>query len=452
MVNKDVFQRYESEARGYCRRFDPIFTSASGSRMVDADGNEYIDFLAACGSLNYGHNDPDMSEALVKHIQDNGITASLDLFSNAKGRFLNTFHELILGPRQLDYRLQFTGPTGSNAVEAAMKLARKVTGRSNVIAFTNGFHGVTLGSLAATGNKYNRMGATLPNITRLPFENYAGEHFDTADYLEQLLTDPSSGIEPPAAILFETVQGEGGLNVASPKWAQRIAKIAKQYDALVIVDDIQAGCGRTGTFFSFEPLGIDPDIITLAKSISGYGLPMAVVLIKPEHDLWQPAEHNGTFRGNTHAFVTAQIALEKFWSNQEFSHAIVNKAAIVTRHLQRISKLIPNSFIKGRGMMQGICVDADSGKLADKITRCAFEKKLIIETSGPYDEVIKVLAPLTTSDKQLEKGLMLLESATAEIMAQVSTTSQQPIYTEIVTKPPMPSSVIVLNEKTNRHH
>jgi len=447
MVNKDVFQRYESEVRGYCRRFDPIFASASGSTILDTDGNEYIDFLAACGSLNYGHNDPNMKEALLKHIQDNGMSASLDLFSTTKGNFLNTFHELILSPRQLDYRLQFTGPTGSNAVEAAMKLARKVTGRSNIIAFTNGFHGVTLGSLAATGNKYNRMGTTLPNITRIPFENYAGHHFDTADYLEQLLTDPSSGIEPPAAILLETVQGEGGLNVASPQWAQHITEIAKRHGALVIVDDIQAGCGRTGTFFSFEPLGIEPDIVTLAKSISGYGLPMAVVLIKPEYDLWGAAEHNGTFRGNTHAFVTAQIALEKFWSNQEFSHVIANKTAIVTRHLQRISKLIPNSYIKGRGMMQGICVDSGSGELADKITRRAFEKKLIIETSGPHDEVIKVLAPLTTPSKQLQFGLTLLENATAEIMAQTANTRQQLVYTEVVTKnspPAIPRSATVL--------
>jgi diaminobutyrate-2-oxoglutarate transaminase len=182
---------------------------------------------------------------------------------------------------------------------------------------------------------------------------------------------------------------------------------------------------------------------------------MAVVLIKPEYDLWQPAEHNGTFRGNTHAFVTAHIALKKFWSNQEFNHAIVNKTALVTRHLQRISKLIPNSYLKGRGMMQGICVDAGSGKLADKITRLAFEKRLIIETSDPYDEVIKVLAPLTTPDEQLEKGLTLLENATAEIMAQAFTPSSQAVYTEIVSKespPPIPSTATVLNEKTNRSH
>lgn len=415
-MDRDIFQRCESEVRGYCRRFDPIFTSASGSIMRDIKGKEYIDFLAACGSLNYGHNDSDMKEALLEYIRNDGITASLDLFSVAKGQFLNAFDEIILKPRQLDYRMQFTGPTGSNAVEAAMKLARKVTGRSNIISFTNGFHGVTLGSLAATGNKYNRMGASLPNITRLPFENYSGNNFDTADYLEQLLTDPSSGVEPPAAILFETVQGEGGLNTASSQWAQRITEIAKQQGALVIIDDIQAGCGRTGTFFSFESLGIEPDIVTLAKSISGYGLPMAVVLIKSQYDIWESAEHNGTFRGNAPAFVTGRVALEKFWSNQKFEQDILDKSTLITKYLRCISKRIPNSYLKGRGMMQGLCVDEGSGKLADQIVRCAFKKGLIIETSGPYNEVIKILAPLTTPIKQLEQGLMVLKNATNEIM------------------------------------
>lgn len=431
-INKDVFHKYESEARGYCRRFDPIFTSASGSTITDIDGKKYTDFLAACGSLNYGHNDPDMSAALLNHIKEDGITASLDMFSVVKGKFLNTFNELILAPRQLNYRMQFTGPTGSNAVEAAMKLARKVTGRTNIISFTNGFHGVTLGSLAATGNKYNRMGATLPGISRAPFEGYADDGFDTADYLEQLLSDPSSGIELPAAILFETVQGEGGLNTASPQWAQRVAEIARRHGALVIVDDIQAGCGRTGSFFSFERLGIEPDIVTMAKSISGYGLPMAVVLIKPEYDQWGPAEHNGTFRGNAHAFVTANIALEKFWSNPSFSDSVLQKADLVTKHLQRISNTIPCSYVKGRGMMQGLCVDAGSGKLADKIVRRAFEKRLIIETSGPHDEVIKVLAPLTTSLQQLKVGLTTLELAAAEIMGKpIPSTLNKPIYSKV---------------------
>ncbi len=414
-VSKTMFDQYESAARGYCRRFDPIFASASGSLMTDVAGKQYIDFLAGCGSLNYGHNDPNMSCALVRHIQNNGLSAGLDLFSVAKGRFLEAFNRLILAPRGLDYRVQFTGPTGTNAVEAAMKLARKVTGRSTIVSFTNGFHGVSLGALAATGNKYNRMGMNLPGIARAPYDGYWGGSFDTAGYLEQLITDPSSGIEPPAAILLETVQGEGGLNVASPLWVQRVAAIAKRHGALLIVDDVQAGCGRTGSFFSFEPLGIVPDMVVMSKSISGYGLPMAIVLIKPEYDQWSPAEHNGTFRGNNHAFVTASVTLEKFWADRSFVKEIANKASLVTSRLRSIMELAPGSRLKGRGMMQGIAMA--NGELADQICRHAFGNGLIVETSGPYDEVIKILAPLTTPEDILQQGLDILESATREVMA-----------------------------------
>lgn len=415
-VNKTVFAKYESEVRGYCRHFDSIFVSAKGSIIKDIDNNEYIDFLAACGAMNYGHNDPDMSTALIDHIQSNGLTAGLDLFSVAKGRFLETFYQLILAPRKLDYRLQFSGPTGTNAVEAALKLARKVTGRTNVVAFTNGFHGVTLGALAATGNKYNRMGAVLglPGVTRAPFDGYFGAGLETAYYLEKLLSDPSSGIEPPAAILLETVQGEGGLNAASAPWLQTIAAIAKKHGALLIVDDVQAGCGRTGTFFSFEHMGIEPDLVVLSKSISGFGLPMALLLIKPEYDQWRPAEHNGTFRGNTHAFVTAQVALQKFWADTSFSQEIFAKARHVTTRLQGMAEWIPGATLKGRGMMQGL--NTHNGPLAAQIGKLAFRQGLIIETAGPYDEVLKILAPLTIPLALLDQGLDILENAVHKAM------------------------------------
>ena len=410
-----VFQLHESEVRGYCRRFEAVFSSASGSIMRDVNGCEYIDFLAACGALNYGHNDPDMRTALIQHIAADGISAGLDLFTDTKRGFLDSFHRLILEPRGLDYRVQFTGPTGTNAVEAAMKLARKVTGRTNIIAFTNGFHGMSLGALAATGSKYHRMGASLPGVSRLPFDGYFGPEINTADFLDRLLSDPSSGIDTPAAILLETVQGEGGLNAASPAWIQRIAALAKRHDALLIIDDIQAGCGRTGTFFSFEEMNVVPDLIVMSKSISGFGLPMAIVLIKPEWDLWRPSEHNGTFRGNTQAFVTARVALEKFWSNNTFSETIVTRCNAVTTHLERVAELIPGSHLKGRGMMQGISVD--SGPLADKICRLCFEHGLIVETSGANDEVIKIMAPLTTPLSLLEQGFNILLDAAAEAMA-----------------------------------
>ena len=406
-----IFAEREFEVRSYCRHFDKIFKTAVGSLILADDGAEYIDFLSGCSALNYGHNDPDMKDALISHISRNGIALGLDLFTSEKRAFLESFESIILKPRRMDYRLQFTGPTGANAVEAALKLARKVTGRTNIIAFSNGYHGVTMGALAATGNRYNRMGAAMPlnGVSRALFDGYLGSDFDTADILAQMLADPSSGIDAPAAILLETVQGEGGLNVASPAWVRRIFELARRHGALVIVDDIQAGCGRTGTFFSFEEMGVLPDLVTLSKSLSGFGLPMSIVLIRPELDQWGPGEHNGTFRGNTHAFVTARIALEKFWSDGKFQAEIANKARMLAARLVQIAKRVPGARVKGRGMMQGI--DTASGELAGQICRECFAGGLIVETSGPRGEVVKVLAPLTTPAHQLQQGLDILQTA-----------------------------------------
>ena len=413
-----VFKRRESNVRSYCRGFDTVFATASGSEMTDAKGKTYIDFLAGCSSLNYGHNDPDMKAALIEHISGDGIAHGLDLYTGTKAGFLDAFDRHILTPRGMDHKVMFTGPTGANAVEAAMKLARKVTGRTNIIAFTNGFHGVTMGALAATGNGYHRggAGAELPGITRVPFDGFLGDDADSAAYLEAMLKDGSSGIDAPAAILLETVQGEGGLNAASAHWVRRVAEIAREHGALLIVDDIQAGCGRTGTFFSFEEMGIDPDIVTMAKSVSGFGLPMALVLVKPEHDIFGPAEHNGTFRGNTHAFVTARVAIEKFWADKKFQDGLADKAKTLTDGLQAIADLVPGSRLKGRGLMQG--VDVGSGELASAICARAFEKGLIIETSGSDDEVVKVLAPLTTPDAIFTKGLNILLDAARDVTVQ----------------------------------
>ena len=414
-VAKSIFSRRESEARSYCRAFDTVFATAQNSELIDVDGRRYIDFLAGCSSLNYGHNDPDMKAALIDYISQDGIAHGLDLHTGAKADFIQAFETYILEPRNLDHKLMFTGPTGANAIEAALKIARKATGRTNVIAFTNGFHGVTLGALATTGNSYHRGGAgtSLANITRLPFDGYA-EGVDSIALLENMLGDPSSGLDAPAAILLETVQGEGGLNVASFDWLRNVARLARQHGALLIVDDVQAGCGRTGKFFSFEDVGITPDIVTLAKSISGFGLPMGLVLVRPEHDLMGPAEHNGTFRGNSHAFVTARVAIEKFWRNSSFAGDISRRALIIEKGLQDIAEMIPNARLKGRGMMRG--VDVGDGDLASKICRRSFQAGLVIETSGPNDEVVKILAPLTTPDATLRKGLSILTDAVQDVL------------------------------------
>lgn len=411
----DIFAALESSVCSYARSFPVVFDRAQGSYLYDIDGRRYLDFLAGAGTLNYGHNNPLLKRALLDYIEADGIAHGLDLHTRAKAGFLTALDELILQPRGLDYRVQFTGPTGTNAVEAALKIARQVTGRHHILAFTNGFHGVSLGSMAATGNARHRGAAGLPlqGVSHLPFCGYLGE-LDTIRLLDTLLSDPSSGFDKPAAAIIETVQGEGGLNVASNKWLQGLEQVCRKHDMLLIVDDIQAGCGRTGTFFSFEPAGIRPDIVTLSKSLSGYGLPFAVTLIKPEFDQWQPGEHNGTFRGNNHAFVTATAALREYWSDGAFSRDVLRKAAILQGCLRGIAERHGVTLFKtkGRGLMQGLaCRD---GELAGRITRAAFAKGLVIETSGAHDQVVKCLCPLTIDDQDLHAGLEILAASVRE--------------------------------------
>ncbi|MER8843220.1 diaminobutyrate--2-oxoglutarate transaminase [Mesorhizobium sp. M0913] len=408
-----IFNHLESEVRSYARSFPVLFAKARGAQLFARDGTAYLDFLMGCSSLNYGHNPPELKSALADYIAGDGITHALDLYNEAKESFLREFHETILRPRQLDYVVQFPGPTGANAVEAALKLARKITGRPNIIAFTNGFHGVSLGALSCTGNRYHRAaaGQLLGGVTRLPYDGYLGSSVDTADYLDRLLSDPSSGVDAPAAVIVETVQGEGGLNVAGAEWLRKVAAIARRHGALLIVDDIQAGVGRTDAFFSFEAAGLRPDIVTMAKSISGYGLPMAIVLIDRKLDKWEPGEHNGTFRGNCHAFVTARAALEYFWRTDSFAASVMETGNLLKSRLEQIARKYDPSRVsaKGRGMMRGI--DLKTGEVAGQVVSTAFQRGLIVETAGPHDEVVKCLPPLVIGEDQLSHGLDILEDA-----------------------------------------
>jgi diaminobutyrate-2-oxoglutarate transaminase len=418
-INFDAFH-LESEVRSYCRTFDTTFISASGSHMTDISGCRFIDFLGGASALNYGHNDPDMAQGLIDYLVAGGVAHGLDLHTGAKARFIDTFNRLVLAPRSLSYRLQFTGPTGTNAVEAALKLARKVTGRTEVVAFTRGFHGMTLGALSATGNRHHRMGQSiqLPGITRAFYDGYFSPEIDTAAMLDEALSDPSSGFDAPAAILLETVQGEGGLNTASLGWMKKIADIAWRHGALLIIDDIQAGCGRTGSFFSFEPFGIEPDIVVLSKSLSGFGLPLSLVLIRPDCDQWLPGEHNGTFRGNNLAFVTAAIALEKFWSDDALMRDVERRSRLVAEAFKTMASYVPGARPKGRGMMQGL--DVGDGALASSVSKRCYADGLIIETAGPRGQVLKVLAPLTTPDAVLAEGLSIVDAAMAKEVSKLA--------------------------------
>jgi len=416
-----IFDRRESQVRSYSRSFPALFRAARGSHLYDTAGKSYLDFLAGAGTLNYGHNNRVLKSALIDYVMRDGITHGLDLYTEAKAQFLEALEGNILKPRKLDYRVQFTGPTGTNAVEAALKLARAVTNRHNVVSFTNGFHGVSLGAVSATGNQLHRGAAGLPlhGVTHLPYAGYLGDGVDTVDVLERLTGDPSSGVDHPAAVIVETVQGEGGLNVASTTWLQRLEAYCRRHGVLLIIDDIQAGCGRTGTFFSFEAAGIQPDMVTLSKALSGFGLPLAVVLMKPEIDQWQPGAHNGTFRGNNHAFVTARAALDHYWRTDDFQLDVQRKAAIVSESLQAIADRHGDMRVKGRGLMQGLSFDQPAA--AGEAARRAFARGLIIETSGPRDEVLKCLCPLVIDDGDLDRGLQIIAHSVAEALSALRT-------------------------------
>ena len=408
----ETINKLESEVRGYVRNFPCVFTHASGARLTDEDGREYIDFFAGAGVMNYGHNHPDLKRALLDYLAEDHIVHSLDMATAAKVNFLEKFDEIILKPRGLDYRVQFPGPTGTNAVEAALKLARKVTGRERVISFTNAFHGMTLGSLAVTGNSFKRAGAGVPltNVSMVPFDSYLDEGTDQSlALLEAMLADEGSGMDKPAAAIIETVQAEGGVNVARMEWLKELATILQRHDVLLIVDDIQVGCGRTGPFFSFEPSGIKPDIVCLSKSLSGFGLPLAVTLMRPDLDVWSPGEHNGTFRGHNPAFVTATAALE-FWAEGDLEKETGRKAALVQKRLKALIDAIPlQAQWRGRGLIQGI--DFADSEIAAECSAEAFKRGLIIETAGVDDQVLKLLPPLMIPDADLEAGLAIVEEA-----------------------------------------
>jgi diaminobutyrate-2-oxoglutarate transaminase len=412
-MSLDIFEEWESEVRGYIRLFPTTFDAARGSLLIGEDGSEYIDFFAGAGTLNYGHNNPLLKQALLDYIERDGIIHALDLATRAKREFIETFRDLVLNPRGLRYKLQFTGPTGANATEAAIKVARLATGRMNIIAFTRGYHGLSLGALATTAARQYRLAAGVPldNVTFAPYDGYFGPDVDTIELLARQLEDPSGGIDRPAAVIVESIQGEGGVNVASPDWLRRLAALAAQHEVPLIIDDIQAGCGRSGDFFSFEQSGIRPDIVVLSKSLSGYGLPMSLVLISPELDVWEPGGHTGTFRGNNLAFVGATAALRTYWADDDFSAETKRKGELLQSRLATIAARHPGDLVeRGRGLFRGLASPTDSD-FAARVSREAFAQGVVIETAGAYSEVVKFLPPLTTDDETLLRGLDVVESA-----------------------------------------
>lgn len=410
----EVFEERESQVRSYCRKYPVIFSHGLNAELYTETGERYIDFLAVAGSMNYGHNNPEIKQQIIEYLGEDRVINLLDMHTVAKRDFFKTFTDQILFPRNLDYKIMCCGPTGTNAVEAALKLARKNKKRTGILAFSGAFHGMSLGSLSLTTDRLSREGAGVPldHVSFIPYDGI----FDSCAYLEWVLKDDHSGVDKPAAVILETVQAEGGINVASVQWLKEIRRICTENDILMIVDDIQVGCGRTGTFFSFERAEIEPDFVILSKSISGFGMPMALLLVKPEYDIFRPAEHNGTFRGNQLSFVGATAGI-RYFVDHKIGNEVKRKEQLIGDFIKEQILPIDNRLqSRGIGMIWGIDLNAIEAKLALEVVHKAFDRHLILEVAGRSDGVLKIMPPLTIEDDKLQVGLEIIRDCIKEVL------------------------------------
>lgn len=416
-MNTEIFEKYESEVRSYCRSFPAVFTKSKGSVIYAEDGKEYIDFFCGAGALNYGHNNDYIKKRVIEYLENDGIIHSLDMFTSAKRDFIEFFEKNVLAPRGFDYKIQFPGPTGTNAVEAALKLARKVKKRNNIFAFMGAFHGMTLGSLALTTDRDSRAGAgiELENVTHIPTP-YMFPELDVIQYMQTLIDDDHSGVKKPAAVFIETVQADGGIYVFSVEFLKALREFCTKNDILLVCDDIQVGCARTGTYFSFERAGIVPDIVTLSKSIGGYGMPFALTLFKPELDVWSPGEHNGTFRGSQLSIVAAKAGLEVMLG-EKVEEGVREKSKIIKEYLDKVASLNENIEVRGIGFIWGVdCNKVKPDVVSKGIVKECFNNGLIVERAGRNNDVVKLMPSLLADEETLRKGLEIFVAAATKVI------------------------------------
>jgi diaminobutyrate-2-oxoglutarate transaminase len=409
----ETVRRLESGARTYASTFEAVFESGAGVRMRDQSGREIIDCLACAGALPLGHNHPEIREALLRFVSSGHVQQVLDLTTPAKFEFIQELFGLLPQEWAAKAKIQFCGPSGSDAVEAAMKLVRFATGRTPIIAFQGAYHGMTAGALAAMGNLVPRAGlvagaggvhfAPYPYRYRCPFGTDGGGTDDLSiHYLSNLLSDPESGISKPAAVIVEVIQGEGGCIPASDEWLRALRQLTRQHDIALVIDEVQTGFARTGRMFAFQRAGIEPDVLVLSKALGG-GFPLAVVVYDRSLDLWPRGMHAGTFRGNQIAMVAGKVTMEILRRDRLDEHAAVMGAAL-SAGLGQLARRHPElGDVRGRGLMLGVEVvkpptiavrGPQDGVLAAAIQRAAFENGLLIETGGRHGAVLRFLPPL----------------------------------------------------------
>ncbi|MFC0820327.1 diaminobutyrate--2-oxoglutarate transaminase [Moraxella marmotae] len=427
----------ESNVRSYPRKLPLAIAKAQGCWVTDVEGNEYLDCLAGAGTLALGHNHPATINA-IKDVLDSGLPLhTLDITTPIK----DAFTEKLLSFFPQDFVLQFCGPTGADGTEAAIKLAKTYTGRDNVIAFSGGYHGMTHGSLAMTGNlsAKEKVGNLMAGVQFMPYPHeyrcplgLGGEAGVDAltYYFENFIEDVESGVVKPAAVILEAIQGEGGVVPAPAKWLQKIREVTAKHGIVLILDEVQAGFARSGKMFAFEHAGITPDVVVMSKAVGG-GLPLCVLAINKKFDAWSPAGHTGTFRGNQLAMAAGYNVLEEISKNNLAENSRI-QGEFLRDELQKIAAEYPCiGHVRGRGLMTGIeIVDerqpADrmgsypaDGQLAAAIQKACFNNKLLLERGGRGGTVVRLLCPITITREECQEVIVRFKKAVAEALQAV---------------------------------
>ncbi|QLG28947.1 diaminobutyrate--2-oxoglutarate transaminase [Halorarum halophilum] len=427
----------ESNARTYPRHFPLAIRDAKGVTVTDMDGNEYYDCLAGAGTLALGHNHPLVVEAMEQALDTGRPLHTLDLSTPAKERFIDSLFESLPDEFSERAKIQFCSPAGTDAVEAALKLVKTATGNRSILGFQGAYHGMTSGALSLMGDTDAKepISGLMNDVHHLPFPydyrcpfGVGGEDGQRigSNYVENLLDDEKGGITDPAGMILEPVQGEGGAIPAPDGWLQEMRRITRERDIPLILDEIQAGLGRTGETYAFEHAGITPDVLTLSKAIGG-GLPLAVVVYDKELDVWEPGAHAGTFRGNQLAMAAGEATIDYVLEHDLDDHA-ADVGGRLRDHLETMAERFSAvGDVRGRGLMLGVeFVDPDvdwqgagphapDSDFAEAVQAECFDRGLIIELGGRESATARFLPPLIVSKTQIDDIATIFEEAVAAV-------------------------------------
>ncbi len=433
--------KYESSARTYPLKFSIAETKAKGCWVEDVEGNRYLDFLNGAGTLALGHNDDEVNQAMIDLIQSGAPLHALDMYTPVKDKFVETLFSILPKEFAKDAKVQFCSPSGSDAVEAALKLCKTATGRDTVVAFSGGYHGMSAGALALTGNckAKNKVANLMPGVQFMPYPysyrcpmGLGGEEGTKAciAYFERFLNDPESGLTKPAAVIMEPIQGEGGVIPAPVEFLQAVRRITKKLDIPLILDEIQSGMGRSGKMFAFEHAGIIPDVILISKALGGTQ-PMSVMIYNKSLDKWESGAHTGTFRGNQLAMAAGVVVMKRL-SEPGFLDEVTRKGQKMMDRLMKLKDEVSIiGDVRGKGLMIGIeLIDPKgpkdimgkpepSAEVAINVQRLCFSNGLMMEKGGRNGAVMRCLCALTVSDEEIDQAMDIFEKVVKEVDASV---------------------------------